>query len=108
MAKLKPPHQEYIDHCGADHESYNFFCPGCQHEHRYIVKWGSKHGRKDPTWTFNGNMESPTFHPSLLYNRAGGNPTVPICHIFIKDGMIQFLSDCSHKLAGQTVPMVDY
>ncbi len=27
------------------------------------------------------------------------------CHTFITDGRIQFLGDCSHKLAGQTVDL---
>jgi hypothetical protein len=28
-----------------------------------------------------------------------------ICHCFIRDGQIQFLLDCTHALAGQTVPL---
>lgn len=28
------------------------------------------------------------------------------CHSFIREGQWQFLGDCEHKLAGQTVPMV--
>lgn len=28
-----------------------------------------------------------------------------VCHSFIRDGQIQFLSDCTHALAGQTVPL---
>lgn len=28
-----------------------------------------------------------------------------ICHSFVTDGNIQFLSDCTHSLAGQTVPL---
>jgi hypothetical protein len=27
------------------------------------------------------------------------------CHSFVVDGQIQFLGDCTHKLAGQTVPL---
>jgi hypothetical protein len=27
------------------------------------------------------------------------------CHIFVRDGKIQFLNDCTHELAGKTVPM---
>lgn len=30
-----------------------------------------------------------------------------VCHSFVTDGKIQFLSDCTHDLAGQTVDMVD-
>ncbi len=28
-----------------------------------------------------------------------------VCHSFVTDGQIQFLGDCTHKLAGQTVPL---
>lgn len=28
-----------------------------------------------------------------------------ICHSFIKDGMIQFLGDCTHELKGKTVKL---
>jgi len=33
--------------------------------------------------------------------------TERICHSFITDGKIQFLSDCTHHLAGQTVDLND-
>lgn len=75
---------------------YLFWCPGCEELHQYTV----------PRWQFNENMEFPTFSPSLLYPSK-----VPLCHIFLTDGRIQFLSDCGHKLAGQTVdlpPLPDY
>jgi hypothetical protein len=29
----------------------------------------------------------------------------PRCHSWVKNGEIQFLSDCDHALAGQTVPL---
>lgn len=30
-----------------------------------------------------------------------------VCHSFVTDGKIRFLSDCTHDLADQTVPMED-
>ncbi len=55
-------------------------------------------------------MDKPTFTPSLLVNggehRRQDHPLR--CHSFVTDGMIQFLSDCEHKLAGQTVEIPDY
>ena len=30
-----------------------------------------------------------------------------VCHTFVTDGRIQFLSDCTHALAGQTVDLPD-
>jgi hypothetical protein len=29
------------------------------------------------------------------------------CHSFVTNGKIQFLADCTHKLAGQTVELPD-
>jgi hypothetical protein len=31
--------------------------------------------------------------------------TERVCHSFITDGQIQFLGDCTHPMAGQTVPI---
>lgn len=74
---------------------YCFFCPGC----------GDTHPVEVPRWTWNGSMARPTFTPSLLCN-AHHAPSR--CHSFVADGKIQFLSDCHHKLAGQTVEIPDW
>ena len=74
---------------------YMFWCPGCKENHAYT---------KD-RWTFNGDYERPTFTPSLLYGKDGRHR---ICHIFMTDGKIQYLSDCEHELAGQTIECPDY
>ena len=69
-----------------------FFCPGCQCSHAYTV----------PRWTWNGSFEKPTFHPSLLCNK---DDPARRCHLWIKDGVIEFLNDqCHHVLRGK-VPM---
>ncbi|WP_241754456.1 hypothetical protein [Cupriavidus basilensis] len=31
-----------------------------------------------------------------------------VCHSFVTDGRIQFLGDCTHALAGQTVPLAEF
>ncbi len=74
---------------------YVFHCPGCGYGHGFHV----------PRWTWNGSMDKPTFTPSLLCN-----PDTPAnrCHSFVTDGKIQFLSDCFHSLAGQTVDIPDW
>ena len=55
-----------------------------------------------PRWGWNGDAEKPTFTPSVLvrYNWSDGER---VCHSFVTDGQIQFLGDCTHALAGQTV-----
>jgi len=62
----------------------------------------------DERWSFDGNFESPTFSPSLLntWQFVGGKPEKR-CHLFVKNGQIEYCSDSTHSLAGKTVPMVD-
>ena len=36
------------------------------------------------------------------------DPTVTRCHSFVREGRIEFLSDCTHALAGQTVELPDF
>ena len=71
---------------------YVFHCPGCGYGHGFHV----------PRWTWNGSLEAPTFSPSLLCNPD--SPSLR-CHSFVTDGKIQFLDDCFHALAGQTVEL---
>lgn len=76
-----------------DDRRWIFYCPGC----------GEHHGPND-SWCFNGDTERPTFSPSILVQ--GGNERGDTrCHMFVRDGQIQYLSDCTHALAGTTVPM---
>ena len=53
-------------------------------------------------WAWNGDMERPTFTPSLLVNK--NHPEVT-CHLFLTDGMIQYCGDSHHALKGQTIPL---
>ncbi len=76
---------------------YTFLCPGCKYDHTFYVQG-------DVTWKFDGNMESPTIHPSLLCDASTPERR---CHLWVKNGQIQFLQDCHHELKGQIVPMVD-
>lgn len=78
-----------------------FICPGCRESHGI-----------DSGWEFNGDFVRPTFSPSYLtWNdpnpqaKEGKFRTGWRCHSYIRDGQIQFLPDCTHDLAGQTVPI---
>lgn len=90
---------------GALH-GYSFVCPGCKREH-VIPTEGPK------AWGFNGNVDAPTFTPSIHVHPArsvdddGTVFEMPRCHSFVTDGRIQFLSDSTHALAGQTVELSD-
>lgn len=81
---------------------YNYYCPGCQMFHGFMTE--NPKGR--PVWIFDGNLESPTISPSILTRFPWGkDKKEEICHCFVKNGKIQFLGDCTHNLAGQTVDM---
>lgn len=103
MAKVK---LEQYKHKGVVHlEQYHFICPGCL----------SLHAIGKNIHIFNNDFDKPTFMPSLLCtwaqfevpNDPNTNPVDMRCHSYIKDGRIQFLSDCTHKLANQTVDLFD-
>lgn len=55
-------------------------------------------------WSFNGDMDKPTFSPSMLLHH---NPYHGREHFFVRNGKIQYLQDCDHAMAGMTVDMVD-
>ena len=86
-----------------------FFCPGCQSGHSILTSAGG--------WGWNGDIEYPTFTPSVLVTHEAVPEasdkfkewrTARICHSFVTDGRIQFLSDSTHSLAGQTVELADF
>lgn len=102
----------------AERNRLHFWCPGCDEVHGIVHGGGG--------WTWNGDANRPTFQPSILvsYYRISpegmamidrGDPPPPgtdrypgrdeVCHSFVRVGSIQFLTDCTHKLAGQTVPL---
>lgn len=83
-------------------EVYTYRCPGCQMLHVLATGKGDR-----PRWTFDGNFQVPTFSPSVLVTWETPNGR-RCCHHFIREGKIQFLGDCTHNLANQTVPMIPY
>jgi hypothetical protein len=98
----------------------SFWCPGCKEAHAIPVGDGP-----GPRWTYNGNPEAPTFTPSLLVRSGHYVPghegdvcwcnwddkdefpelKCRVCHSYVTDGQIQFLTDSTHELAGRTVPI---
>lgn len=96
-----------------------FWCPGCDGAHRIQVGEGT-----GPRWGYNGNPNLPTFTPSILVRGTQPitteqhaafmrgeklpEPRPLVCHSFVTDGKIQFLADCTHGLANQTVDIPDF
>lgn len=102
---------------------YTYWCQGCEETH-------SVRTDGPEAWGFDGNLAAPTFSPSVLttsghylathkdgascwctYNAARPDNPAPFkcqrCHTFIAGGMVQFLADCTHALAGQTLRLPD-
>lgn len=122
MAKLvrytecvKPGHDGCVNTEGAEHADAGWmhWCPGCGTYHAIAVERPLANGAR---WTFDGNMERPTFAPSVKCS-WGPFPSVPegrpdagkvrVCHYFIRAGRIEFCSDSTHGLSGQTVDLPD-
>ncbi len=89
-----------------------FWCPGCNETH--VVGYGAGVG---PRWCWNGSGDKPTFTPSIKVTHDAHPDaseefkewrTARCCHSFVTDGRIQFLADCTHALAGQTVDLPDF
>jgi hypothetical protein len=72
-----------------------FHCPGCETNHRVT----------EPQWSVqNGDTLQPTVTPSLITDQDGPHH----CHLTIENGVINFLSDSKHRLAGHSVTMLDF
>lgn len=76
-------------------------CPACSEAntggaHVFYVR-----GYATAGWEFNGDRERPTFSPSMLSRDSRGN----VCHSFVRDGRIEYLSDCTHDMANKTVDL---
>jgi hypothetical protein len=94
-----------------------FWCPG--REEMHVIRVAAP---DHPSWTFDGNVDAPTFAPSIkvTYRHPKGytneNPAPAgydgpyveeVCHSFVRSGQIEFLGDCTHALAGKTVALPD-
>lgn len=107
------------------------------HQQHTVPGWTDDEGEYHPSrvvpitagakgWGWNGSVEKPTFTPSVLVTglqterdesgrwtgeyvrNAAGEPLKRVCHSFVTDGRIQYLGDCTHEMAGQTVDMVPW
>ncbi|WP_051264705.1 DUF6527 family protein [Nakamurella lactea] len=78
------------------HDMIYMQCPACDFLHGVrIIGQGA--------WDWDCNRDAPTISPSILVQ--GGAENIR-CHSFLKAGRWEFLSDCTHAFAGQTVDMV--
>lgn len=74
-----------------------FWCPACHNYH-----WVQINSNLKPFWKFNNDLNKPTFSPSILVKNSDGEVE---CHLFIKEGNIEYLEDCTHDFKALTIPM---
>jgi hypothetical protein len=83
---------------------YMISCPGCRGHH---ALWVEPHRPGAYAWQFNGNPESPTFHPSFKVTWT--EPSGPkVCHFHVREGRIDFCQDSTHAMAGKSAPLEDF
>lgn len=95
MIERKPDDVVSVDAYGL-----GFWCEGCNETHRIPVNQPS-----GTSWQWNGDRVKPTLSPSI-HCLPVPEISVKRCHSFVRNGMIEFLSDCEHALAGKTVPLL--
>ena len=105
-------------------EKLSFWCPGCKSPHTVFYGIGG--------WQWNGDANKPVISPSIFCTFPTWVPEVThsnwekwkkepwkqekqqvVCHSFIgcngaAPGEIIFLLDCTHVLAGKTVPLFSW
>lgn len=92
-----------LENDGVKYDGYFVWCPGCDYQHLFNIKNAETQADAPlPFWEFNGNLERPTFSPSFKMQHGKGE----VCHSYLTEGMWQFLDDCTHDFAGQTISMV--
>lgn len=129
MSKISTKLRKWVDLATGD-EGLTYWCQGCDSIHSIKTKGNG-------AWGWCGNVNRPVFSPSVLLKStrftekgeaeleawcANGMPftkghkfdSIPYsCHSFVgcngaQPGEVIFLSDCTHKFAGQTVALPDF
>jgi hypothetical protein len=90
-------------------DGFAHWCPGCEQHHGFYV---ANAGPGGAIWTFDGNVDRPTFAPSMVvnyeaYQDEGISVGAERCHYWLRSGAIEFLNDCTHQLKGLTITLPD-
>lgn len=103
MSHEAPRHMTAFADAAGDLLGYWFWCPACEENHPFHVG-GEKR------WAFDGNMEAPTFTPSLRVlgrgKRGDSDANRTSCHLFVTAGEIVYCGDCPHDHAGRVIALV--
>jgi hypothetical protein len=86
-------------------EGLSFRCEGCGGFHSVTTTGPG-------AWSWNGDKDKPVLSPSMLIKLDYPDRT-HVCHTFVgcngaQPGEIIYLSDCTHALAGQVRPLLDW
>ena len=103
MSQISPKLRSWEDPASG-RKGLTYWCEGCKGAHSIVTDGPG-------AWGWNRDALRPTFTPSVMVTWPA-NPnaseefkewrTERRCHTFVTDGKVQFLSDCTHELAGQT------
>lgn len=88
------------------------WCPACKEVHQFAIDTPNSTGAK---WQWNGNVEAPTFTPSMLIRWGKYAPHIRlpyedsgICHYTLTAGVINYCSDSTHVMAGKSIQLPDW
>ena len=59
-------------------------------------------------WNFNGNLECPTFSPSVRELAGTPGEQVTRCHFTVTNGKITYHDDNHHEFKGQTLDLLPF
>lgn len=76
-----------------------YWCPGCDRLHVLWTSAGSGH----PAWQWDGSLDRPTVVPSVIVKTDAGK----VCHHFLTNGVLSYLGDSTHALAGRVLELPD-
>lgn len=87
--------------------SFYYYCLGCKMLHPVHVS--KPPGQISAVWLWNWDFVKPTLSPSLnvTYSSPKGLRPTRNCHVFIREGKIQYLGDCYHDLKNTTIELPD-
>lgn len=90
---MEPKSKIKIRKISDDCTLYVFWCPACKETHSFNV------GEGEEKWSFNGDMDKPSFVPSLKYDK---------CHLVLLNGVIEYCADCWHDCWGLNVLVQEF
>lgn len=101
----------------AEDDRISFWCPGCESAHTiHIGPGGWTWDEQTLTVTPSIKVESRRWEPPVTPENLADWKRQPweqhrvdrICHSFLHNGVWEFLSDCTHALVGQRIPLPEW